>query len=116
LDNSRVMSPVVFETPGKYTLTAVKKRLFRTFKEEHELTIVSDYGEAVVKMLEDLESTLRRRGYDTKSMTAREIAKVIGVESERFIRVFEDFRYGKRRGYRRDDFVTVWSSLRGVGA
>jgi len=85
-----------------------------TFKKSYEVEIVDDYGEAVVKLLEKLESSLKSQGHKTEWMTAREIASLLGLKDEEFIKIFEDYRYGKRKGYRREDFVRVWRNVRGV--
>ena len=113
--NGRVVdSPLIFERRGKYEVVALKRRAFVTFKKSYEVEIVDDYGEAVVKLLEKLESTLKSQGHKTEWMTAREIASLLGLKDEEFIKIFEDYRYGKRKGYRREDFVRVWRNVRGV--
>ena len=109
-----VVSPLIFERRGKYEVVALKRRVFVTFKKSYEVEIVDDYGEAVVKLLEKLESTLKSQGHKTEWMTAREIASLLGLKDEEFIKIFEDYRYGKRKGYRREDFVRVWRNVRGV--
>lgn len=109
-----VASPLTFDKAGRYEVVALKKRGFVSFKKSYEVEIVEDYGEAVVKLLEKLENSLKSQGHKTEWMTAREIAKLIDLKDEEFIKIFEDYRYGKRKGYKREDFVRVWRNLRGV--
>jgi transglutaminase-like putative cysteine protease len=115
-DGRVVDNEVVFDKAGKHVFEVLVmdgKGKVRNVK-KYEITVVSDYGEAISLVFKTLENTLGV----SKSFTAREVVRVAKCRLEKTLTSLEKYVYGNRRNYSRQDFVTAFeevkSCLRGL--
>jgi hypothetical protein len=101
---------VVFDKAGKHVfevLVVDEKGKVRNVK-RYEITVVSDYGEAISLVFKTLEDALRV----SKSFTAREVVRVAKCRLEKTLTSLEKYVYGNRRKYSRQDFVTAFEEVK----
>jgi len=102
-----------FEKEGVYVIRA--ERIRDGKGREVRVRIVDDYGKAVEQIFRDLEDHLKSKGLNPRNLTPREISKALEpCKFENLLRILEMYRYGGRRGFRREDFIRAYLDYKEV--
>lgn len=85
---------LIFDKPGEYDLVFENGKVRKVFR----IKIVEDYGDAIAEVF---------KSYCDDFKTAREVFGDRGC-----VRIFEDYVYGGKRGFTRNDFLRVFDEVR----
>ncbi len=110
--NGKTMSGSRFEL--KFDSYGVKRIVAEKDGKRGELEIkIAPYSEAIAEVLKLLESKLKNA--NVNSMTAREVAKALGIKSSKLLRYFELAKYGGKNVGRREFLEAFYDYLKVVG-
>ncbi|WP_457550106.1 transglutaminase-like domain-containing protein [Archaeoglobus sp.] len=85
---------LTFDKAGDYDLVFENGKVRKIFR----VKIVEDYGDAIAEIFKEVCDDFK---------TVREV-----FGDRRCVRIFEDYVYGGRRGYTREDFIRVFKELK----
>jgi len=107
-------SSIRFEEVGEHVIRVERLKGGRVREvKEVRVEVVEDYGKAIARVFEKLVERVERvRKTDLSDATPREVVGMLKpCKAELLLRAFELYKYGRRRGFKRSDFVEAFKDF-----